>query len=217
MFFDNQSWPRPWPYPDRWLSAVERWFDARNPASPDSIKLHGEFARPGLYPLRPGRVASCRCRRKCPASTAPTTIARRARKARLADAACFDMRRPAPSPEGAPTNKPRASPWFEDMNNQHLGPVGAKQAFREPVQAISTHSPRKLSKGIKPSFANHCATLDDRCTSASSSSASGIHSTGELGILFLFSSDPCQHLIERAPRLGGARRTSSALSGGGIE
>ena len=41
----DPSWPRPWPYPDGWLSAVERWFDARNPAGPNAIKIHGEFDR----------------------------------------------------------------------------------------------------------------------------------------------------------------------------
>lgn len=40
----DPSWPRPWPYPDRWLSAVEQWLDARNPAPRNHIKLHGEFA-----------------------------------------------------------------------------------------------------------------------------------------------------------------------------
>jgi hypothetical protein len=41
----DNNWPRPWPYPDRWLSAVEQWFDARNPAPADNIKIHGEFDR----------------------------------------------------------------------------------------------------------------------------------------------------------------------------
>jgi hypothetical protein len=31
------------PYPDRAIIALERWFDARRPASPGSLKLHGEF------------------------------------------------------------------------------------------------------------------------------------------------------------------------------
>jgi hypothetical protein len=44
VLFEDASWPRPWPYPDRWLSSAERWFDARNPAAPDHIKIHGEFA-----------------------------------------------------------------------------------------------------------------------------------------------------------------------------
>ena len=31
------------PYPDSGIIALERWFDARRPASPGSLKLHGEF------------------------------------------------------------------------------------------------------------------------------------------------------------------------------
>jgi hypothetical protein len=36
------SYPRPWPYPDRWLCALVDWFDARNPPEGDVIKIHGE-------------------------------------------------------------------------------------------------------------------------------------------------------------------------------
>lgn len=35
--------PRALPYPDRTLCSLERWYDARYPASPDGIKIHGEW------------------------------------------------------------------------------------------------------------------------------------------------------------------------------
>jgi hypothetical protein len=35
--------PHGFPYPDRAIVGLERWFDARRPAPPGSIKLHGEF------------------------------------------------------------------------------------------------------------------------------------------------------------------------------
>jgi hypothetical protein len=38
-------WPRPWPYPDQWLAALNDWYDARNPPPPDSLKIHGEWGR----------------------------------------------------------------------------------------------------------------------------------------------------------------------------
>jgi hypothetical protein len=41
----DPQWPRPHPYPDQWLFALNDWFDTRNPAPPDSIKLHGEWDR----------------------------------------------------------------------------------------------------------------------------------------------------------------------------
>jgi len=41
----EMSWPLPWPYPDRWLAALNDWYDARSPSPPDTIKLHGEFPR----------------------------------------------------------------------------------------------------------------------------------------------------------------------------
>ncbi len=31
------------PYPDPWINAMERWFDARRPVSPGNLKLHGEY------------------------------------------------------------------------------------------------------------------------------------------------------------------------------
>jgi hypothetical protein len=33
------------PYPDRWIIALNWWFHVRNPARPGWIKLHGEFPR----------------------------------------------------------------------------------------------------------------------------------------------------------------------------
>jgi hypothetical protein len=41
----DMSWPRPTPYPDGWIAALNGWYDARHPASGDSLKLHGEFPR----------------------------------------------------------------------------------------------------------------------------------------------------------------------------
>jgi hypothetical protein len=37
--------PRPCPYPDQWLAALNDWYNARNPPSSDSLKLHGEWDR----------------------------------------------------------------------------------------------------------------------------------------------------------------------------
>jgi hypothetical protein len=31
------------PYPDPWINALERWFDARHPARPGTFKLHREY------------------------------------------------------------------------------------------------------------------------------------------------------------------------------
>ena len=46
VIVEDRRWPRSWPYPDEWISALEPWFDARNPVvAKDSIKLHGEFGR----------------------------------------------------------------------------------------------------------------------------------------------------------------------------
>ena len=28
------NWPRPWPDPDRWLAALNDWYDLRNPTPP---------------------------------------------------------------------------------------------------------------------------------------------------------------------------------------
>ena len=33
------------PYPDPWIIRLERWFDARHPVTPGSLKMHGEFYR----------------------------------------------------------------------------------------------------------------------------------------------------------------------------
>jgi hypothetical protein len=41
----DHNWPRPFPYPDTWLDHYERWLDLRYPASPGTIKLHGEISR----------------------------------------------------------------------------------------------------------------------------------------------------------------------------
>lgn len=43
--FRDPKWPRPFPYPDRLLYRLERYYDAKYPAPPDSIKIHGEFPR----------------------------------------------------------------------------------------------------------------------------------------------------------------------------
>lgn len=41
----DSDWPQPWPYPDRGLTALHDWYDARHPAPPGSIKIHGELLR----------------------------------------------------------------------------------------------------------------------------------------------------------------------------
>jgi len=38
----DARWPHGWPFPDRGLMALERYFDRSHPGR---IKLHGEFAR----------------------------------------------------------------------------------------------------------------------------------------------------------------------------
>jgi hypothetical protein len=43
ILIGDAQWPRPWPYPDQWLAALNYWYDARNPPPPDSLKLHGEW------------------------------------------------------------------------------------------------------------------------------------------------------------------------------
>jgi hypothetical protein len=45
VLVSDLSWPRPAPYPDGWILALNHWFDLRHPAPPDSLKLHGEFPR----------------------------------------------------------------------------------------------------------------------------------------------------------------------------
>src|SRR3954452_2483177 len=41
----DMAWPRPWPYPDRWLAVLHAWYYARHPAPPDVLKIHGELAQ----------------------------------------------------------------------------------------------------------------------------------------------------------------------------
>jgi hypothetical protein len=41
----DPKWPRPLPYPDTILNAYHDWLDARYPAAPGTIKLHGEIYR----------------------------------------------------------------------------------------------------------------------------------------------------------------------------
>jgi hypothetical protein len=41
----DMSWPRPSPYPDAWLAALNDWYDARYPVPPDLLKRHGELSR----------------------------------------------------------------------------------------------------------------------------------------------------------------------------
>jgi len=45
ILMGDPQWPRPWPYPDQGLAALNDWYDARNPPPPDSLKLHGEWDR----------------------------------------------------------------------------------------------------------------------------------------------------------------------------
>jgi hypothetical protein len=42
---DGRQWPRPFPYPDKALYALERFYDAKFPAGPRMIKIKGEFPR----------------------------------------------------------------------------------------------------------------------------------------------------------------------------
>jgi hypothetical protein len=41
----DAQWPRPWPYPDRGINALERWYDARHPDQYSPPKPGGEFWR----------------------------------------------------------------------------------------------------------------------------------------------------------------------------
>ena len=41
--FDDNQWPRPFPYPDVWLGRIHDWWDRLHLAGPDSIKIHGEY------------------------------------------------------------------------------------------------------------------------------------------------------------------------------
>lgn len=43
------QWPRPFPYPDRWLGWWEPKLDAAHPVSPGFIKLDGEWQRLQIY------------------------------------------------------------------------------------------------------------------------------------------------------------------------
>jgi hypothetical protein len=45
VMITDRSWPRQFPYPDRWLLALNNWYDARYPAPRGTIKLHGELGR----------------------------------------------------------------------------------------------------------------------------------------------------------------------------
>lgn len=51
MVSDARAWPRPFPYPDRWLWRLNDYYDARYPAPRGAIKLHGEIARVQLTVL----------------------------------------------------------------------------------------------------------------------------------------------------------------------
>ncbi len=37
------GWPRGFPFPDRPVLGLAKWLDASNPASPGTIKIHGEL------------------------------------------------------------------------------------------------------------------------------------------------------------------------------
>ncbi|MCZ7645989.1 MAG: hypothetical protein M5U26_12010 [Planctomycetota bacterium] len=41
--FEDEMFPRPFPYPDSLLLEYALWLDARNPTPPNSIKFHGEW------------------------------------------------------------------------------------------------------------------------------------------------------------------------------
>lgn len=45
VLFDDDDWPRSWPFPDEALAFLNDWFDRRYPAQGDSLKLHGEFPK----------------------------------------------------------------------------------------------------------------------------------------------------------------------------
>lgn len=42
--FRQGGWPRPFPYPDRWLLALNNYYDRKYPAA-GFIKIHGELGR----------------------------------------------------------------------------------------------------------------------------------------------------------------------------
>ena len=41
--FDDDRWPRPFPYPDLFLLEIHDWWDRLHPAGPGYLKIHGEF------------------------------------------------------------------------------------------------------------------------------------------------------------------------------
>jgi hypothetical protein len=43
--FTEPQWPRPSPYPDRWLLALNDYYDAKYPVTGPYFKLHGEWSR----------------------------------------------------------------------------------------------------------------------------------------------------------------------------
>lgn len=45
VLFEDATWPRDWPYPDYILLGFHDWLDARYPAPPGSMKIHGEIYR----------------------------------------------------------------------------------------------------------------------------------------------------------------------------
>ena len=51
LIAESGSWPLAFPYPDRWLSALNVYFDRRYPVPPGTLKLHGELARVRLTVL----------------------------------------------------------------------------------------------------------------------------------------------------------------------
>ena len=42
---NDPQWPRPSPYPDSWLLALNDYYDAKYPVTGPYVKLHGEFRR----------------------------------------------------------------------------------------------------------------------------------------------------------------------------
>jgi hypothetical protein len=48
VFESGLELDRGFPYPDRAINGLARWFDARNPVTPGMIKLHGEYPAVGF-------------------------------------------------------------------------------------------------------------------------------------------------------------------------
>src|SRR5258708_37609 len=42
-FVSDRNWPRPWPFPDKWLLRWEQRLNRARPAPPGSVKIEGEF------------------------------------------------------------------------------------------------------------------------------------------------------------------------------